>query len=53
MLGSFAGAIDSVEEKVDAVRSSVVARRLGWHCRRRWRFPSLAAPLSDRNRVRM
>jgi hypothetical protein len=53
VLGSFAGVIDSVEEKVDAVRSSAVARRSGWRCRRRWHFPSLAAPLSDWNRVRM
>jgi hypothetical protein len=45
---SFVGAIMSVE-KVSAVKSSVATRRSGWH---RWRFPSLAAPLSDRIRVR-
>jgi len=39
---SFAGAIG---EGVGAVASLAAACASGWRCRRRWCFPSLAAPL--------
>jgi hypothetical protein len=43
VLESFAGVIDSV---VKVMTSLAAVRKLGWRCRRRWSFPSLAASLS-------